>query len=55
MGYSAKYNVPLVANGRVFVASENKLTPYGLLKQLNRLETFEKLHFLSFPSPTRSF
>jgi hypothetical protein len=31
LDFAAKFNVPLVANGKVFVASENQLTIYGLL------------------------
>lgn len=31
MDFAAKYNIPLVANGKVFVAGETQLTIYGLL------------------------
>ena len=31
LDYAAKYSVPLVANGKVFVASVSQLTAYGLL------------------------
>jgi hypothetical protein len=31
MDYAAKFNIPLIANGKVFVVSENRLTVYGLL------------------------
>jgi hypothetical protein len=31
LDFAAKFNVPLVANGKVFIASESMLTAYGLL------------------------
>jgi hypothetical protein len=31
LDYAAKYNVPLVANGKVFVANVSELVIYGLL------------------------
>ena len=31
MDFAAKYNIPLVVNGKVYVASVSKLTVYGLL------------------------
>ena len=31
MDFAAKFNVPLVANGKVFIAGENQLMVYGLL------------------------
>jgi len=31
MDYAAKFNVPLVANGKVIIAGENQMTVYGLL------------------------
>jgi hypothetical protein len=31
LDYAAKFSVPLVVNGKVFVASMSRLTTYGLL------------------------
>jgi hypothetical protein len=31
MDRAFKFNVPLVANGKVFIASQSKLRAYGLL------------------------
>jgi hypothetical protein len=31
LGFATKFSIPLVANGKVFVASPTQITAYGLL------------------------
>jgi hypothetical protein len=40
MDKASTFNVPLVANGRVFIASQTQLTAYGLLPYSSLVQSF---------------